>query len=518
MLQTKSVKPTRNASSTSVKYPISLQPNQPLHVKFPIEQYCIKNNKTISRQFHSSWFQEFPWLEWNEEKQAAFCHPCRTVIEQQINLTNMGDPTFTTDGYGKNWKHAKDRIARHGHTKSHYEAIQQFAYLQRGTNISSMVNTQKEKDRLVATSCLRQLFTTSMYLGKQGLAFRRNDEEEGNFLQLLRLRAEDSSSLRSWLSNHYSYTSHHIQNEMLEQLSRQVLNNVLAKFTKNTFYSILADETSDLSCMEQLSFCLRFVSDEFETVEEFIGLYQLDDCSAETVHEVLQDIVTQCGLSLADCRGLSFDGAATMAGNKSGVAARFQRENPKAIFAYCHMHCLNLCVQDTTADVPIMRDFMSNIQELTNFVRHSPKRMAKLRALNIENSDSSTDTLRLLCPTRMTVKYKALTAIDDQSSTVPVLLHEITIDQSTKPAARTKCSGLVRWLESFDFCFGLTVALELFQMTDLLSAQLQNPKLSAAEGLASALRLMECFQGKRNELHFEGQCKLQKPWSLHIPY
>lgn len=322
-----------------------------------------------------------------------------------MKLTNNTEPTFSTEGYRKNWKKAKERIAKHGQTTSHHEAEQKFVHLLRGTNVESMINIQNDKDRQIATDCLRHIFTTAIFLGKQGLAFRRNPDEEGNFVELLQLRAADSHSLGSWLKKYRSYTSHQVQNEILELISRELLRLVLLDVKAKNFYDIIADETSDSSCMEQLSFCLRHVNDDFETFEEFVGLYQLESCSAETIFNVLKDIVVRCDIKFDNCRGVSFDGAATMSGIKNGVAARVQLENPKTMYAYCHMHCLNLCVQDTVSDIPMIRDFMNNFLELTNFIRHSPKRMAQLRALNLlENTESSTQTLRPLCPTRMTVK------------------------------------------------------------------------------------------------------------------
>lgn len=287
-------------------------------------------------------------------------------------------------------------------------------------------------------------------------------------------------------------------------ISREVLLLILNKFHKDQMFSILADETSDISCKEQLSFCLRYVDDNFDCCEEFVGLYQLDSCQAEYIHTAVDDILVRCQISWKDCRGLAFDGAANMAGIRNGVAARIQQHYPKALFAYCHMHCLNLCVKDTVSDaVPLMRDFFSNILELTSFIRHSPKRMAHLRHINSEQEDSQIQSLRPLCPTRMTVKYNTLTAIDSQASSLMQILDDIRSDRTSTHEAQAKASGLLRWLESFEFSFAQTIGLELFGMTDELSKQLQNPKLSAAEGLESVLALKMLINTKRTDMHFE---------------
>ena len=123
----------------------------------------------------------------------------------------------------------------------------------------------------------------------------------------------------------------------------------------------------------------------------------------------------------------------------------------------------------------------------------------------LENAESSVETLRPLCAMGMTVKYRALIAINEQASTLPVVFDNIRNDTTTAREAQAKCSGLLLWLESFEFCFAFSVALKLFQLTDQQSSVLQNPKLSAGEGLESALSFLRCLQEKRNDTHFEGR-------------
>jgi len=126
-----------------------------------------------------------------------------------------------------------------------------------------MVCKQKNNERDNATECLKIVFTSLIFLAKQSLAIRRSNEEHGNFQQLLQLRAEDNSTLRAWLCRYKTFTSPQIQNEILEIISREVLLLILKKFHKDQMFSIFADETSDISCKEQLSFFLRYVDDNF---------------------------------------------------------------------------------------------------------------------------------------------------------------------------------------------------------------------------------------------------------------
>lgn len=44
--------------------------------------------------------------------------------------------------------------------------------------------------------------------------------------------------------------------------------------------------------------------------------------------------------------GQSYDGAWSMRGQYSGLRALVQKENPKALYVWCHAHVLNLVIID----------------------------------------------------------------------------------------------------------------------------------------------------------------------------
>ncbi len=49
-------------------------------------------------------------------------------------------------------------------------------------------------------------------------------------------------------------------------------------------------DKTDLNNTEQMVFCLRYVNDNLEVHEEFIGLYSLDSTSAESILATIKDI------------------------------------------------------------------------------------------------------------------------------------------------------------------------------------------------------------------------------------
>ena len=92
-----------------------------------------------------------------------------------------------------------------------------------------------------------------------------------------------------------------------------------------SYFTIMADETTDVSNWEQFVICLRWVDNDFQVHEDFVGLYEVSSANADTIQSVIMDVLQRLNLSISRVRGQFYDGAAAMAGVHSGVAARICR-------------------------------------------------------------------------------------------------------------------------------------------------------------------------------------------------
>ena len=112
----------------------------------------------------------------------------------------------------------------------------------------------------------------------QSIAIRGDgDEENSNFIQLFKLRGEDDPKFAKWLEKKTDkYVSADIQNELLKVMSLQVLRDIATSLHSAEFYSIMVDETTDVSNKEQAVLCFRWVSDDLIAHEDFVGLYGID--------------------------------------------------------------------------------------------------------------------------------------------------------------------------------------------------------------------------------------------------
>ena len=100
-----------------------------------------------------------------------------------------------------------------------------------------------------------------------------------------------------------------------------VLRKIKDDFHPSTHFSLMADEVTDASNQEQLVICLRRVDNSFDAHEEFIGLYKVDETSANTITNALSDVLQRMNLSVSNCRGQCYDGASNMSGVRQGTCS-----------------------------------------------------------------------------------------------------------------------------------------------------------------------------------------------------
>lgn len=75
------------------------------------------------------------------------------------------------------------------------------------------------------------------------------DNNQGNFLAILQLLANQDPVVKKKLSGiqNAKYTSHQIQNEVLDILAEMVRSIIIKEVKDSQVFSLLADETKDIA-------------------------------------------------------------------------------------------------------------------------------------------------------------------------------------------------------------------------------------------------------------------------------
>ena len=311
---------------------IGSKPHQPVSFKFPKREYGKKT--VVKRSFQPQWFSSWPWLHYDEQRDLVFCYACvKAYREKKLQCIGNLESAYISTGFA-NWKEARARFSAHESSTCHKDAVLKTVTLPATVrDIGEASSLQHAQDKLERRQCFLKLLSNVRFLAKQGLPLRGDgDELDSNYMQLLKLRGEDDSRVLDWLKRKTDkYTSPEMQNEMISVMAHVVLRQIASSIHSSPFYTIMVDETTDVSNQEQVVLCIRWVSSDFEVHEEFMGLYSVESTRADTLISVIKDVFLRFNFPLSKVRGQCYDGASTMSGYKSGVAAKLLQEEPKAL-------------------------------------------------------------------------------------------------------------------------------------------------------------------------------------------
>ena len=73
------------------------------------------------------------------------------------------------------------------------------------------------------------------------------------------------------------------QNKILQIMALKVVCGIASGIAESRYYSIMADESTDASNIEQLVLCIHWVDKEMTVCEEYIGQMPVAQINADTI-------------------------------------------------------------------------------------------------------------------------------------------------------------------------------------------------------------------------------------------
>lgn len=357
-------------------------------------------------------------------------------------------------------------------------------------------------EQLKARNALLAIFTSVRHLARQGVAMRGGSDCDGNLIEILKLRAVDNADLAWWLSRFESdganrcrhLLSHDIQNEMLSDISQSILRRLLDEIQKSKFYAVMCDGTQDINGQEQVSISIRYVDEDLYPQEVFLGFYETAETTGKAIGSLILDTLCRFGLPLENLRGLSFDGASNMSGAEKGAQSILMEKQPLAYYTHCSAHCVNL-VAKAVADIPFIRDAVSTVNELGVLFSRTIKFRNILKHSTVDNGRSP-KKLRPLCPTRWTVRHKALQDVVDSYQLVLQSLNDFLESPNVSQEQKAKASGLLHTLKKGETYLSLMVSSKIFSALEKLVKVSSNQK-------ATIIGVLEAMEMTRTSLQIE---------------
>lgn len=102
----------------------------------------------------------------------------------------------------------------------------------------------------------------------------------------MKYRAKGDDFLRTVLEGsgkRNKYTSPVIQNEIVQVCNTILLRKIVNKVNKSKCFSVLADETTDISTKEQLSICVRYIDEQNMLHEDFLQFFEIESLTGDAL-------------------------------------------------------------------------------------------------------------------------------------------------------------------------------------------------------------------------------------------
>ena len=446
------------------------------------------------RCFNKEWYERYKWIEYSRERNAIFCFPCRFFSLGLGSGRSAIKDAFTRKGF-QDWKHALGKVGmlpKHDASSTHKEAVLSWydfiKNAKQGTSVAHRIDSTRKHQIETNRYYLKTLAEIVLLCARQGIGLRGHRESEssnssnkGNFLEILHLVSSHDEVVREKLRKgpkNSIYIAPAIQNTLLTIMGSMVRKSVCDGARDAEFFSILADETKDLSKIEQLSIALRYVDSTGSIQEHFLTYVAVSDLTAEGLTTYILEALSEFNLDPQRIVSQSYDGAAVMSGHCTGVQQRVREVVPHAIYIHCHAHLLNLVLVDSVKMVPCAAEFFSIIQSIYVFISTTKAHHIFLQQQKVLHNDRKTLQLQRLSDTRWVCRFAAVNAICLTFDSVLATLQEIR--EGTDSVKAVEATGLYHQVATFSFIVSLVTFYKILQCTKNLSDQLQSSSIDLA--------------------------------------
>lgn len=476
-------------------------PTQPVLREYP----TVLDRNGDKRSFLAAWFGQHSWLEYSQTENAAFCFACRHFCH-----SDKAEETFVRKGF-QNWKKAHNRDkGLTGHQKAELHVAAMTAWCEykklKITGQGSVAQMQSaayskqvsENRHYLQTVAEVLLLTAAQNVSQRGHRENDSSSNEGNFKAILNLvvRHDPKISTRFRDSSLLSrYTSHDIQNEIFETLAAMMREQIIDEIKSAMYFSVLADETKDLSKTEQISIVLRYFF-KGEIRESFMEFKPLIGLDAVSLSQLILNRLNSYGLDVkSNLVGQGYDGASVMSGERKGVQQRVKESAPLAIYVHCWAHRLNLVLVDSCKSVREAADFFALLERLYVFTSGSVVHVKWIAIQKECYPDEAPRQLKRLSDTRWSCRIEACRVIRDRLDVLVHLLEEI-VNGDNRDRAVDAC-GLLGMID-FKFVLMLYLFCDLLGKTQLLSLQLQSKSLDMSKAIGLVQTLTDTLRDCRD--------------------
>ena len=283
------------------------------------------------------------------------------------------------------------------------------------------------------------------------------------------------------LQKNARYTSKSIQNELIKVVGDCIRSEIVEEVRVAKFFSVIADEVTDISNKEQLSISFRYVFDN-SVKEVFIDFIAVERITGKALSDAIMTALAEWGVPMEYMRGQCYDGASSMSGARSGCSALIKEKAPLAVYHHCAAHRLNLAIV-SACQISSFKNTESYIGEMARFFKYSAKRQRLLdKVIDSVCPSAKAKKLKDACRTRWiqhidsyVVFLELLPAVHAtlQAMISPTAYEEYGSDWNWDSETLTKATGYIFQLQSSSFLVCFHILLECLTHLRGISIKLQ---------------------------------------------
>lgn len=500
------------------------------------------NSKGVKRYLSRSHLEKHPWLVLSESKQGLFCKYCAIFAKEKaghnkgVKLGKLVKEPLTK---------FKDLTGNNGDLTTHEQSLyhknclevaKDFlkTYRQPQKEVVNQVNAERLRQVRENRERLQPIIKTIIFLGRQNIPLRGHRDDgpiveapvanQGNFKAMLQFRVDAGDKvLEEHLkksSSRATYISKTTQNILIECCGDEIRGEILNRIHEAKYWSIMFDETTDLSHKEQMTLIVRYLWKE-SVKEDFISFIDAYKSAADLNREELKENkltgktlggivlkhVKDLGLDLSLCVGIGTDGASVMTSEEAGSVKQIQREAVNAKRLPCYNHALNNSISKSSK-IQSIKNAVGIIKEVVYFYNQSAKRNAIIKS-------HLGGQLFSLCETRWVERHDAVMLF---YSSLPEIVDAFTeISEWNESESAKKAVLYIHSITSTEFIFSCTCLIHILKRTLPLSKLLQKPNLDLNKASNAVKDTITCLQEERNncdesfkEIYLEAKTTAEK--------
>lgn len=238
------------------------------------KKHAKYRSTTSSRKYNARWEKDFTWLEYDEDCKDAFCKVCR---KSGKSLQRTGG-VWVTKPF-TNWKKGVEKMKVHEksdlHSQANLAVLAADGALREGLIIKQLQKVDR-RERIKNRAAIKSLIRCTHFLTRQHIPHTTNFDKLVDLI--VACGGEDLKYFLENAGRNAMYTSHIAVVEFIEALGMWVEESLLNRLKKAFYYSIMANECTDVTTIEELSGFCRWEEDGLPVEHARFRNHSLETC------------------------------------------------------------------------------------------------------------------------------------------------------------------------------------------------------------------------------------------------